>query len=226
MTITLESTASIKLQPHCIVYGPAKSGKTRLIKTLSKPVICNTDFGLGVINDVQLPKHDCKKWDDVVKFMDWVRKGGAKEFSEIVFDDLTEMCQLYLDKAFRATSNAGNKAHGQQVYGAMADEILAFIREVRHFDNCTVVLLCKESRIQDENKRFVYAPMVPGRAVNPLLAYLVGQIYRMDTLVHEGKTHECLRCKRTETYEAGDRSGKLHPTEQAHLGNIIAKVRS
>lgn len=217
----LQSTNSVVVQPHCIVYGPAKSGKTRLIATCEAPVICSTDMGLASIREHNIPFVECETWDKVAQFMQWVRGGGANQFKTIVFDDLTEMASLYLDKALKATS------HGQKAYGMMADEILHFIREVRVLSGATVVLICKQERIQNENKELIYAPMIPGKAVNPLLSYLVGQIYHMETWTDDqGQVHEVLRCKRNQTCEAGDRSGRLGEIEFANLGAINQKVMS
>jgi hypothetical protein len=139
-----------------------------------------------------------------------------------VFDDLTEMASLYLVMALKATK------HGQQAYGAMADEILAFIRRVRTLQNHTVVLLCKEERVQTEKGELLYSPMIPGRAVQPLIPYLVGQIYHMESWTDPatGQSHEVLRCKRNDRIEAGDRSGKLSELEIADLGAINRKVMS
>lgn len=218
----LQSTNSVIVQPHAIIYGAAKSGKTRLIPTCDNPVICSTDMGLASIREHNLPFVECDTWDKVAQFMAWIKSGGAKQFKTIVFDDLTEMASLYLDKALKATS------HGQKAYGMMADEILGFIRTVRVMQGATVIMLCKQERIQDENKNLIYAPMIPGKAVNPLLSYLVGQIYHMETWTdpNSGQVHEVLRCKRNATCEAGDRSGKLNEIEFAHLGQINQKVMS
>lgn len=216
----LQSTNSVQVQPHCIVYGPAKSGKTRLIPTCDSPVVCSTDAGLASIREHNIPFVECTTWKQVSEFMTWVRSGGASQFKTVVFDDLSEMAALYLDMALKANKD------GRQAYGQMADEILAFIREVRSLPNITVVLICKQERIQDENKALIYAPMVPGKAINPLLSYLVGQIYHMETWTDPAtnQVHEVLRCKRDNTCEAGDRSGKLGEIEMAHLGNINAKI--
>ena len=218
----LQSTNTVTVQPHAIIYGPAKSGKTRLIPTLEAPVICSTDLGLASIREHNLPFFECTKWDQVAEFMQWVRTGGAHQFKTIVFDDLTEMCDLYLLKALRATKD------GRQAYGLMQDEIMAFIREVRALHGATVVMLCKEERIQDANLNLIYSPRIPGKAVAPMLAYLVGQIYRMETYTDPatGKVHEVLRCKRNSMCEAGDRSGKLSEIEFADLGAINRKVMS
>jgi len=217
----LQSTNSVTVQPHAIVYGPAKSGKTRLIPTCESPVICSTDQGLASIREHNLPFVECNTWKQVLEFRQWVKGSQSAQFKTIVYDDLTELASLYLLEALKATS------HGQKAYGMMQDEIMAFIREVRTIHTATVIMLCKEERIQDQHKNLIYAPMIPGKAVAPMLAYMLGQIYRMETYTDsEGKVFEVLRCKRNSSCEAGDRSGKLSEIEFANLGAINAKVMS
>ena len=222
MPVTLKSTKTIELSPHCLVYGPAKSGKTRLIATLDNPVVCSTDAGLSVLSSFpkEYPCEEYTDWAGVEEFLKWVvGSNESKQFAEVVFDDLTEMCGLYLIDAMKRNKD------GRQAYGAMAERILKLIRDMRAIKQHTVVFLCKQERIQDEEKRLIYTPMIPGNAIQPLLPYMWSQIYHMETLTHtDGKVYECLRCKRSNTVEAGDRSGRLGETEWAHLGDINRKV--
>lgn len=218
----LEYTDSTPVMPHCLVYGPAKSGKTRLIKTLQQPFICNTDMGLASIRDCKFPKKDCHSYPEVQAVLNWLKSGGVTQFKEIVFDDFSEMCALYIKDALQKNKD------GRKAYFEMATDMLQFIRDVRLLANVTVVLIAKQERITTSDGRLLYSPMVPGQALQPLLAYYVGQIYRMETWTNpaDNVTHEVLRCKRTDDIEAGDRSGRLDPIEYANLGAIIQKTLS
>lgn len=222
MTIQLQSTHSVEIMPHCIVYGPAKIGKTRLIPTCDTPVVCSCDEGLMSIRQHNIPFVRATNWDQIAEFIAWVKSGGAKQFKTIVFDDLTELASLWLVKHLPRYKD------GRQAYGDLADELLAFIRAMRIYQGSTIVWLCKQERIQNDRMELIYSPMIPGRATAPLLAYLVGQIYHMElwTDPNTNQVHEVLRCKRTNEIEAGDRSGKLAEIEFANLGAIIAKVLS
>lgn len=147
---------------------------------------------------------------------------AAQQFKTIVFDDLSEMAALYLIKALKANKD------GRKAYGQMGEEILAFLRKMRELKTHTIVIICKEERVQNERGELLYSPMIPGRAVQPLLPYLLGQIYHMESWTDPAtnQVHEVVRCKRSDQVEAGDRSGKLAELEMANLGAIIQKVMS
>jgi len=193
-----------------------------MIPTCASPVVCDTDGGLASIREFNVPFMSCRTYDEVVNFKAWLGSAEAKQFQTVVFDDFSEICAIYLKKALSTAKD------GRQAYGNMADEMLAFLRSIRDITTHTVVLICKEERIKNQNLALVYAPMVPGNAVQPFLPYLVGQVYRMETYHDQasGQTYPAIRCQKNDNCEAKDRSGKLAELEQANLGNIIAKVLS
>lgn len=218
----IESTNNVPIQPHAIIYGPAKSGKTRLIPTSPNPIVISTDNGLASIRQNNIPFINCQTWEQCKEAIDWIKSGGARKYQSIWFDDLTEMACIHLAKVMPTVK------HGQQAYGMMADEVLALLRSMRQMRDSTIYFICKEERIQDDKLRLIYSPVIPGKAATPFLSYLVGQIYRMETYTEPQtqKVYEVLRCKRTETTEAGDRSGKLNELELANIGQIYQKIMS
>lgn len=218
----LLSTQSVVMQPHSVLYGPAGSQKTRMIPTCPSPVICSTDQGLFSIREFDIPHTKCTKYEQCVAFLDWLNTSEAAQFQTAVIDDFTEVCEMRLKMELAQTT------HGQQAYGKMADEMLSFLRRVREITTHTVILICKEDRIQDQNKALVYSPMIPGRVLQIQIPYLFGQVYRMESYLdpQTQQRYPVIRCQKNDQTEAKDRSGKLGELEQAHLGNIIAKVMS
>jgi hypothetical protein len=220
--VKIETTQSVEVQPHALVYGAPKVGKTRLIPTSNNPIVISTDNGLASIRQHNIPFINCTDWKQCKEAMDWIVTEGCKKYASIWIDDLTEMANMKLLEVLPRVK------HGQQAYGEMADEMLARIRAVRQIRGCTVYMICKEERIQDSDLRLVYAPVIPGKSANMMLSYLVGQVYRMEHYVDQasGQVYEVLRTKRTPTIEAGDRSGKLAELELANISQIYAKIMS
>lgn len=224
MTIQIKSTNTVPVKPHCVVHGPAKSGKTRLIPTLEAPLICSVDAGLASIRHHNIACVECDTWDQVVEFNRFVFSDSAEknQFKEFVYDDLTEAAGLYLVKCMLANKD------GRKAYGQMGEEMMAFFRAIRELKTQIAVLLCKEERIQNEKGELLYSPMLPGKALQPMVPYMFGQIYHMETYTDPATkvVSEALRCKRNDRVEAGDRSGKLGEIEWADLGAINRKVMS
>ena len=222
MTLTLQSTQSVQLVNHCLVYGKAKAGKTRLLVTAPNPVICSADKGLSSIRQHDLPFYEINSHADYLEFESMARAGQFNGHT-VCLDDLTEICERFLVEEKPKHKNK------QQAYGALQDEIMRVCRFWRDQTALTCVILCKQEKVKDESTGgFVYAPRVPGQAVGKDLPYLFGSIFHMEDYVNpaDGVRTEVLRTKQNAQYEAGDRSGKLAELEYANLTSIFAKVMS
>jgi hypothetical protein len=223
MSLQLLSTNTVTPVSHCLIYGPAKSGKTRLIPTAPQPVICSSDAGLASIREHNLPFHEVQTYSDYLVFEQAATKGELNGFETVAIDDLTEIAYLFIQEERPKHKNL------MQAYGALNDEMMRVIRFWRNQSAFTAVIICKQERIKDESTGgLIYAPMIPGKAVAPQLPYLFGSVYHTEewTDPTTQAVHEVVRCKRNAQYDAGDRSGKLNEIEFANLKDIFAKVLS
>ena len=187
-------------------------------------MICSVDKGLESIRQHNIACVECDTWDQVSEFNRFVFSDSAekKQFREFVYDDLTEAAGLFLVKCLLSNKD------GRKAYGQMGEEMMAFFRAIREQKEHIAVMLCKEERIQNEKGELLYSPMLPGKSLQPMVPYMFGQIYHMETWTDPNTqaVHEVLRCKRNAQIEAGDRSGKLSEIEFANLGEINRKVMS
>jgi hypothetical protein len=218
------TTQALRAQTHCLIYGPAKSGKTRLALTAPNPIICDMDKGLSSIREANLPYIACPTFTAYMAFHRWVcTSPEAKPFQTIIIDDLTELAELFLVDEKPKHKNL------MQAYGALNDTMMLLIRELRALPDRNVVLLCKQEKIKDESTgALIYGPKIPGQAVGPMLPYLMGEVYHIEkwTDPNTKQTHDVLRTQRDNSVDAGSRSGKLGVFEFANLTNIFAKVMS
>lgn len=208
---------------HCLIYGRAKTGKTRLIPTAPNPVICSADSGLESIRQFNLPYHPVKTYADYLKFEQYAASGQLSQFQTVALDDLTEIAEIFLKEEKPRHKNL------MQAYGALNDEMMRVVRFWRNQEKFTSVIICKQERIKDESTGgLIYAPCIPGKAVAPMLPYLFGSVYHMETWTdpQSSQSYEVLRTKQNSQYEAGDRSGKLAELEMANLSHIFQKVLS
>ena len=223
MTLKLLTTNDVALVNHCLIYGPAKVGKTRSIATAPSPVICSADEGLASIRSANIPFHHCRNYDDYLLFEQAATNGELNAFSTVAIDDLTEIANMFLVQEKPKHKNL------MQAYGALNDELMRVIRFWRQQLAFTAVIICKQERIKDETTGgLIYCPAIPGRAVAPQLPYLFGSVYHMEDWTDPStqQVHDVFRCKRNAQYDAGDRSGKLNEIEFANLTNVFTKVLS
>lgn len=220
------TTASVQVTTHCLIYGPAKSGKTRLLATAPNPIICSSDDGLSSIRESDIPFVAVRNWKETQDFVTWaINSQEAKRFHTICFDDLTEICEQFLVEERPRHKNT------MQAYGRLNDEVMLLIRRLREIRGQHVVLIAKQERIKDElTGGMLYSAMIPGKAVQSTLPYLIGEVYHMEQWVDPQSkiAYEVLRTKRdpANQYDAGSRSGKLGEIEFANLTAIFQKVMS
>lgn len=219
------STANSISLPHCLIYGPPKIGKTVAAATAPKPFIFDCDQGVSSLKGTNTPYFDITtwaQWCEATKW--WFESAEAKQFETLVIDDLTEVAELFLVMEKPKHKNL------MQAYGQLNDEMMRLIRLYRQPRDRTTVFICKQDRIADTlTGGLIYAPMIPGKAVQQMLPYLVGEVYQMYLWTDpQGVAHRCLRTARdsTNSFDAGSRSGKLAPIEFANLTNIFNKVKS
>lgn len=218
------TTQALRPQTHCLVYGPAKSGKTRLALTAPSPIICDLDKGLSSVREANLPYVQCQNFNEYMAFHKWLcGSKEAKQFSTPIIDDLTELGELFLVDEKPRHKNL------MQAYGALNDCMMMLIRELRALQDRNIVFLCKQEKIKDEGTgALIYGPKIPGQAVGPMLPYLLGEVYHLEkwTDPNTKQTHDVLRTQRDNSIDAGSRSGKLAVFEFANLTNVFAKVMS
>ena len=202
MTLQLLTTADIAPVNHCLIYGPAKIGKTRSIATAPNPVICSADEGLLSVKAANLPYHPVRTYQDYLAFEKAAAAGELNGFDTVALDDLTEIANVFL------VAEKPKHKNLMQAYGALNDEMMRVVRFWRQQTGFTSVIICKQERIKDESTGgLIYAPDIPGKAVAPQLAYLFGSVYHMEHWTDPAtqQTHEVFRCKRNMQYDAGDR---------------------
>jgi hypothetical protein len=147
-------------------------------------------------------------------------------FETIVIDDLTELAEQFLFEEKPKHKNL------MQAYGQLNDEMMKLIRQIRwEIPNKYVMLICKQDKIKDElTGGMIYSPMFPGKAVAPMLPFLFGEVYHMESWRDPAtnQSYEVLRTKRDSMnqFDAGSRSGKLAELEMADMGAIFRKIMS
>jgi len=223
MVLRFQGTGTLSPVNHCLVYGRAKTGKTRCIPTAPNPVICSTDAGLESIRAFNLPFHPVLQYSDYLAFEQAATTGQLNQYDTVAIDDLTELAEIYLREEKPKHKN------GMQAYGALNDEMMRVVRFWRAQKAFTSVLICKQERIKDESTGgLIYAPKIPGQAVAPMLPYLFGSVYHMESYTNpqDQSVMEVFRTKSNPQFDAGDRSGKLAELEPANLDYIFKKVLS
>lgn len=221
MAINLKSTKDAHEDGvKILVYGQAGAGKTRLIRTLPSPVIFSAEAGLLSLKDENIPYETINSMDDLRSAYQWcVESEEAKQFKSIALDSISEVAETVLAKELK------NSKDGRAAYGEMNNVMMSLIRSFRDIAGKHVYMSAKLDKIQDENGRILYGPMMPGKLLSNQLPYLFSEVFALRAeRTPDGEIQRALQCQSDGLWQAKDRSGVLEPWEEPDLGKIIGKI--
>lgn len=203
-----------------IVYGKAGMGKTTLCATCPAPIILSAESGLLSLAGVELPFWEIRTLDDLREAYRWVSSSHeARMFQTICLDSITEIAERVLVAA------AAKNNDGRAAYGDMQKDMTKVIKEFRDLPGKHVYMSAKQERFKTETGAFLNQPMMPGNKMGQAVPYLPDEVFQLDIgQTPDGKQYRFLRTQPDFSNDAKDRSGKLAPMEEPHLGKVINKI--
>jgi hypothetical protein len=155
-----------------ILHGRGGSGKTWSIKTLpylDQTIILSAESGLRTIRK-ECPDVDVKlimSIDDLREAYDFLNEGeGVKKYKTVVIDSLSDIAQQILSKEMSQTKD------GRKAYGNTYDIVERLVKSFRDLSGKNVILICQQSRMQDQDGRVLCGPSMPGQRLPQLLEHL------------------------------------------------------
>ena len=206
----------------CIAYGPPGAGKTPLIQTAPRPVLCAVEPGMLSMRNVQhVPAWEAYTPEKLDEFMDWVfRSPEAKNFDTICIDSISQGAELMLTQELRRNKN------GQRAYGEMARRVMEHVNTLYFMPNKHIYMICKQTVGEDGQKK----PYFPGQVLNADIPHLFDEILHIAPVlipgVNNGKPTTAIRTSASFDALARDRSGRLAELEPPDLGALFAKIMS
>ena len=205
-----------------LVYGAPGTGKTPIINTAPRPVLMACEPGLLSMKGSTVPTYLAPVGKQIDEFFEWLKSSNeARNFDTVCVDSLSEMSSIYLREALSSKSSAGNKAHGQAAYGAMAEKMLPHLNLLFHMQQKHTYLICKSEITESGQAR----PSFPGKYLPVYVPHLYDII--MQLAVHNIPGYGQQKAFRTTaSYDAiaRDRSGNLAEFEQCNLTALFNKV--
>jgi len=217
MAINLRRTSQASANGVKILcYGQSGAGKTSLIKTLPNPIVLSAEGGLLSIADADIPFIEIASMDDLREAYSWVLES---EYKSVALDSISEIAEVVLNTEKKATKDP------RQAYGAMQEQMADIIRAFRDIPGRHVLMTAKLEKTQDEMRRVLYSPSMPGNKTGQSLPYFFDEVLALRVEKDgEGNTQRALMCDSDGLWLAKDRSGKLSSWEAPDLGEIISKI--
>jgi hypothetical protein len=152
------------------------------------------------------------------------------KYRTVFVDSLTKLSRLCLQWAQQqpeALSEKTGKPDLRGAYGLLGREMLGFATQLQHARGLNVILTCAMEQAKDDFGRLNWDPHIEGSKTGRELPGIVDEVISY-TLIDFGDgvpTRAFVTNKDNEySLPAKDRSGRLDPVEEPHLGKLIAKA--
>lgn len=221
MSISLKRTGALhQTGVSVLVYGAAGSGKTRLISTMSAPIILSAEGGLLSIQAADLPYIEIASMSDLHEAYSWLTKSAeSADYKSVALDSISEIAEVVLSVEKKTAKDP------RQAYGAMSDQMSDIIRIFRDLPNRHVYFSAKLEKSNDEMGHVLYSPAMPGNKTGQALPYFFDEVLALRVEKNaEDHSQRALMCDSDGLWLAKDRSGMLDRWEAPDLGAIIAKI--
>lgn len=218
-----------------LVYGDPGTGKTPIINTAPRPVLCATEPGLRSMTGSNVPTWEAYTAARAHEFFDWLfQSNEAAYFDTVCIDSVSQFAEAQL------TLELSRNAHGKKAFGEMATAVHKQLSGIYYMKNKHVYLIAKKSNYEQttvsapaypgavpmQNTTRYARPYFPGQDLNIKVPHLYDEILHAEKVQHNGQTYPAFRTRGNDLCLARDRSGKLAEFEQMHLGNLFAKAMS
>ena len=211
------SAYALKYGAKALVYGPPGIGKTPIINTAPRPVMCVSEPGMLSMRTSTVPAFPAFTGKAIAEFFDWVLKSNeAKNFDTICIDSVSQMAEIILSEELTKNKD------GRRAYGEMSRHMMNYLSGLYYAQNKHTYLICKQS-----NDNGVFRPFFPGQDLNVKVPHLFDVILHL--AIHNipgfGQQKAFRTCASFDSV-ARDRSGKLTEFEQCDLAALFKKVMS
>jgi hypothetical protein len=206
----------------CVIYGRAKSGKTRLLATAPAPLILSSERGTLSLGNANLPVIEVPTLTQLEYVHTWLLSDpkAQQTFGTVCLDSATDLFEKYAREE-RAKAGKDSFAAWGRV-GTKAWEIFTKFRDLPFYN---VVLICHQEYDKDDTGTMFNMPSVPGKETMKSLPYWFDGVYQMVSETNDqGQFRNMLRCIGNNINFAGDRSGKLAMWEPSDLARLFAKI--
>ncbi len=242
-----------------VILGPSGIGKTTLLKTLDAKTTLFFDLEAGdlAVEGWQGDAIRPRTWDECRTLaaliagpnpalrpeqnysqahFDHVNADGAAAsfdaYSTIFIDSITvagRLCFQWAQGQPEAFSEKTGKPDTRGAYGLHGREMVAWLSQLQHARNKTVVFVGILDQKEDDYGRTQWTAQIEGSKVGREMPGIVDQVISYQELqTDEGVKYRGLVCTSPNPwgYPAKDRSGRLEMIEKPHLGELFAKIKT
>jgi hypothetical protein len=150
----------------------------------------------------------------------------------IFIDSITiasKICLTWCKSQSEAFSEKSGKQDVRAAYGLLASEMSSWLNQFQHIPDKDVIIVGLLEQKTDEFNRTTWHPQIEGSKTANEIPGILDEIISMVPLKDDsGKLERKFVCHtlNANMYPAKDRSGRLDEIEEAHLGKLLAKIKT
>lgn len=204
-----------------LVFGPPGVGKTPIINTAPRPVLCVTEPGMLSMRNSSVPTwaaFDAKRIDE---FFLWLfGSAEVRNFDTVCVDSMSQMAEIVI------SDEQKNNRHGLKAYGEMSRRVMEHLSRLYFMQYKHTYLVCKQTSVDVQGIRML-RPFFPGQDLNVKVPHMYDMILHCAyASVPNVGTVKAFRTRQAIDIMARDRSGLLNEFEQCDLAALFAKAMS
>lgn len=238
------------------VFGKFGVGKTSLLKTLDEPTLClDFEAGLLAVKDWNGDSISVRTWDEARDIACMIggpnpasktiygqrhfdglkakwKEYDFKKYNCIFIDSITiasKICFAWCKNQPESFSEKNGRPDIRAAYGLLAAEMSAWINQFQHIPNKDVIFVGLLDEKTDDFNKSSWCMQMEGSKTSSVLPGIVDEVISMIPMKDESGNLErkfvCTTLNRG-GFPAKDRSGRLEEIEEAHLGKLLAKIKS
>ena len=156
---------------------------------------------------------------------------GLASYKTLFVDSISEAsrrCRVWAEQQPEAFNERGRK-NLLGVYGLVAREMIAWLQQLQHARNRTVIFIAVLEKVVDDFNITTWRPQIEGQRTGNVLPAIVDEFLVLEFLdFGDGAPVRALVCTEPNPWKlpAKDRSGKLAQVEPPDLGALLAKLSS
>jgi hypothetical protein len=113
-----------------VIYGGPGAGKTPMLNTAPRPVLCATEPGLLSMRASSIPTVMAETVDKIDDFLKWLfQSSETKNFDTVCFDSISNMAEIILANELKTVK------HGMKAYGQMSEKVFAICSGLFYLQN-------------------------------------------------------------------------------------------
>jgi hypothetical protein len=154
------------------------------------------------------------------------------KYACIFIDSITiasKLCLTWCKSQPESFSEKNGKPDTRSAYGLLASEMSGWLNQFQHIPDKDIIIVGLLEQKTDDFNRTTWVPQVEGSKTTLEIPAILDEIISMVAIKNEsGKLERKFVCHTLNAngYPAKDRSGRLAEIEDAHLGKLLAKIKT